>query len=120
MDFLRRSARKEEKKFSNDTFKANMDVRENILDVNKEKRLRWCGHAKRMPGNRFPRRMRERAADGTRRKGRPEERWMDGVRRSVADRGLIEEGTGDRNMWRNPVCGEEKPLYSGQPLDERK
>lgn len=35
------------------------------------------------------------------RKGRLKERWMDGLRRSVASYGLTEEGTSVRNMWRN-------------------
>jgi hypothetical protein len=29
-------------------------VRKNILEVTEEKRLRWFGHVKRMPGNRLP------------------------------------------------------------------
>jgi hypothetical protein len=28
-----------------------MEVGKNILEVTEEKRLRWCGHVKRMPGN---------------------------------------------------------------------
>jgi hypothetical protein len=31
-----------------------MEVRKNILEVTEEKRLRWFGHVKRMPGNRLP------------------------------------------------------------------
>jgi hypothetical protein len=31
-----------------------MEVGKNILEVTEEKRLRWFGHVKRMPGNRLP------------------------------------------------------------------
>jgi hypothetical protein len=31
-----------------------MEVEKNILEVTEEKRLRWFGHVKRMPGNRLP------------------------------------------------------------------
>jgi hypothetical protein len=55
MDFWRRSARKSRKeKVRNVTIREVMGVRKNILDVIEEKRLRWFGHVKRMPGNRLP------------------------------------------------------------------
>jgi hypothetical protein len=55
MDFWRRSARKSRgKKVRNDTSREIMEVGKNILEVIEEKRLRWFGHVKRMPGNRLP------------------------------------------------------------------
>jgi hypothetical protein len=55
MDFWRRSARKSRKeKFR---IRAIMEVEKNILEVTEEKRLRWFGHVKRMPGNRLPRKI---------------------------------------------------------------
>jgi hypothetical protein len=54
MDFWRRSARKSRKeKVRNVTIRAIMEVGKNILEVIEEKRLRWFGHVKRMPGNRL-------------------------------------------------------------------
>jgi hypothetical protein len=73
-----------------------VDVGKNILEVIKEKRLRWFGHVKRMPGNRLPLKILER--------------WIDGVRRSMANHELTEEDTRDRDRWRNLVLGEGKPL----------
>jgi hypothetical protein len=71
MDFLRRSARKSRKeKVRNVTI---MEVRKNILEVTEEKRLRWFGHVKRMPGNRLPLKVLEWGPEGTRRRGRPKE-----------------------------------------------
>jgi hypothetical protein len=71
---LRRSARKSRKeKFRNVTNREVMEVGKNILEVNEEKRLRWFGHVKRMPGNRLPLKMLEWEPEGTRRRGRPKE-----------------------------------------------
>jgi hypothetical protein len=47
---------------------------------------------------------------GNVKKGRPKERWIDEVRRSMTNHGLTEEDTRDRDRWRNLVLGEEKPL----------
>jgi hypothetical protein len=99
MDFWRRSARKSRKeKVRNVTIREVMEVGKNILEVTKEKRLRWFGHVKRMPGNRLPLKILEWEPEGTRRRGRPKERWIDGVRRSMINHGLTEEDTRDRQM----------------------
>jgi hypothetical protein len=87
-----------------------MEVGKNILEVIEEKRQRWFGHAKRMRGNRLPLKILEREPEGTRRRGRPKERWIDGVRRSMTNHGLREEDTRDRDRWRNIVLGGGKPL----------
>jgi hypothetical protein len=69
-----------------------------------------------MPGNRLPLKILECGPEGTRRRGRPKERWIDGVRWSMANHGLTEEDTRYRDRWQNLVLGERKPLYSGQTL----
>jgi hypothetical protein len=54
MDFWGRSVRKSRKgKVRNGTTREIMEVGKNILEVVEEKRLRWFGHVKRMPGNRL-------------------------------------------------------------------
>jgi hypothetical protein len=119
MDFWRRSARKSRKeKVRNVTIREVVELRKNILEVIEEKRLRWFGHVKRMPGNRLPLKVLEWEPEGTRRMGRPKERWIDGVRRSMTNHGLKEEDTRDRDRRRNLVLGEGKPLWSGQTIDE--
>jgi hypothetical protein len=45
-----------------------MEVGKNILEVIEEKRLRWFGHVKRMPGNRLPLKVLEWEPEGTRRR----------------------------------------------------
>jgi hypothetical protein len=84
MDFWRRFTRKSRKeKVRNGIFRAIMEVRKNILEVTEEKWLRCFGHVKRMPGNRLPWKILEWEPEGTRRRGRSKERWIDGVRRST-------------------------------------
>jgi hypothetical protein len=39
-----------------------------VLEVTEEKRLRWFGHVKRMPGNRLSRTILEWELEGTRRR----------------------------------------------------
>jgi hypothetical protein len=41
------------------------------------------GHVKRTPGNRLPRKILEWKPEGTRRRGRPKERWIDVVRQNM-------------------------------------
>jgi hypothetical protein len=73
-------------------------VGKNILEVTEDKRLRWFGHVKGKPGNRLPLKILEWGPEGTRRRGKPKERWIDGVRRSMTNHGLTEEDTRDRQM----------------------
>jgi hypothetical protein len=111
MDFWRRSARKSRKvKVRNGTIRVITEAGKNILEVTEEKRLRWFGHVKRMPGKRLPLKILEWEPEGTRRRGRPKERWMDGVRRSMTNHRLTEEDTRDRDRWRKLVLGEGNPL----------
>jgi hypothetical protein len=71
MGFWGRKSRRE--KVRNDTIRAIMNAGKNILEVTTGKGLRWFGHAKRIPGNRLPRKVLECEPEGTRR-GRPKER----------------------------------------------
>jgi hypothetical protein len=69
-----------------------------FLEVIEGKRLQRFGHVKRMPGNRLPRKILEWEPEGTRRRGRPKERWIDGVRWSMTNHGITEEDIRDRQM----------------------
>jgi hypothetical protein len=110
MEFWRSARKSRKEKVRNGTIREIMGVGKNILEVTEEKRLRCFGHVKRMPKNRLPLKILEREPERTRRRGRPKERWIDGVRRSMKNNGLTEENTIDRDRWRNLVLGEGKPL----------
>jgi hypothetical protein len=77
MDFWRSARKSRKEKVRNGTIREIMEVGKNILEVTEEKRLRWFGHVKRMPGNRLPLKILEWEPEGTRRRGRPKEmdRW---------------------------------------------
>jgi hypothetical protein len=57
------------------TIREVMEVRKNILELIEVKRLRWFGHVKRMPGNRLSLKVLVWEPEGTRRRGRPMDRW---------------------------------------------
>jgi hypothetical protein len=72
----------------NITIKCTSNYFINIILYKETERLRWFGHVKRMPGNRLPLIVLEWEPEGTRRMGRPKERWIYGVRRSMTNHGL--------------------------------
>jgi hypothetical protein len=74
MDFWRSARKSRKEKVRNVTIRDIMEVEKNVLEVTEEKRLRWFGHVKRMPGNRLPLKILEWEPEGTRRRGRPKER----------------------------------------------
>jgi hypothetical protein len=93
-----------------------MEVGRNILEVPEERRLRWFGHVKRMPGKRLPLKILEWEPKGTGRRGRPKERWIDGVRRSMTNHGLTDEDTRDRGQ--NLVLVKENHCRVDRPLED--
>lgn len=48
-----------------------MDVRQNVLEVMEERRLKWYAHLKRMSEEMILKRITDWEAEGGRRKGRP-------------------------------------------------
>jgi hypothetical protein len=66
MDFWRSARKSRKEKVRNGTIREVMEVGKNILEVIEEKRLRWFGHVKRMPGNRLPRKILEWEPEGKR------------------------------------------------------
>jgi hypothetical protein len=116
MDFWRRSARKSRKeKVRSVTIREIMEVGKNILEVIEEKRLRWFGRVKRTPRNRLPMKILEWEPEGTPRRRRPKERWIDEVRRSMTNHGLTEEDVRDGDRWRNLVLGEGRHCRVDRP-----
>jgi hypothetical protein len=79
MDFWRSARKSRKEKVRNVTIREVMEVGKNMLEVIEEKQLRRFGHVKRLPGNRLPLKVLEWEPEGTRRRGRPKERWIDGV-----------------------------------------
>ena len=66
--------------------------------------LRWFGHIERMDEDRLVKRVYRAEVRGVAPRGRPQLRWMDGVKKALSDRGLSVEqarvNMRDRNEWR--------------------
>ena len=80
-----------------------MKVGKNILEVIEERKLIWFGHVTRMGEDRIPKIILEYNAEGRRRRGKPQKKWKDGIRRSMNRLELTEEDAQDRNAWKNKI-----------------
>ena len=77
-----------------------MKVDKNIHEVIEKRKLRQFGHVTRMGEDRIPKIILEWDAEGRRRREKPQEKWMDGIRRSMNRLELTEEDAQDRNVWK--------------------
>ena len=111
MDYWRRAARKSRMdKIRNQRIRELMEVDRNILEVIEERKMRWFGHVERMGEDRIPKMILEWNAEGRRRRGKPREQWMDGIRRSMNRMELTEEDAQDRDLWRSKLLGLKEKL----------
>ena len=67
-----------------------MGVKEkpDIVDIIERKRLQWYGHVKRMQEERLPKLIMEWIPGERRKRGRPRQTWMEGVRAAMKTRHL--------------------------------
>ncbi|KAL1447571.1 hypothetical protein WDU94_012383, partial [Cyamophila willieti] len=79
----------------------------NIVQVMKERRLKFAGHVARMDEERMPRRVMVEGVNGRRSKGRPKLRWLDNIKKDVTEMGMNPdrwlEYAQDRHRWRSSV-----------------
>lgn len=101
MDFLRRSCRVSKlEHITNEEIRNRMNIDSTIVDTIEQKRLIWYGHVKRMPLERWPRKMYEWIPPQRRKRGRPRITWSQGTKVAMEARGLREEDVEDREEWR--------------------
>ena len=74
-----------------------------ILEVSEERTLTWFGDITRMGEDRISKMILEWNAKGRRRRGKPLEKWVDEIRRSMNKLELTEEDRQDRNLWKNKI-----------------
>jgi len=60
-----------------------MNKGENIVKWIKGQKISWLGHLERMEEDRMPRKIFTQELEGTRRRGRPKERWKEEVERDL-------------------------------------
>ena len=73
-----------------------LNFQHSIIQVTEERRLKSFGYLERMTSNTIPKMMMEWNTEGRRRKGKPREQWIDGLRRSIISKDLTGEGAEDR------------------------
>jgi hypothetical protein len=89
MDVLRRSARKSGiERIKNEHIKEIMRVKEkpDIIDIIEKKSLQWYGHVKMMQEDRLPKLIMEWIPGERRKRGRPINKRMEGVRAAMKTR----------------------------------
>ena len=67
-----------------------------------EKRLKWCGHVRRMKEEHIVRRRLDVDISGKQRRGRPNLRWKNVCKKDMAETGLKDDNTTNRAAWRIP------------------
>ena len=89
----------------NEVVRRRVGVSEKLSKRVDRKVLKWFGHVERMGSDRLTKRVYMSEVDGTRGRGRPRLRWIDGVKSACNERGLTlemaKEVCRDRNSWRS-------------------
>ena len=75
----------------------------NIVDVMRQKRLRWYGHVLRMDDNAWQKMMMSYNVNGAAPRGRPKLRWIDSVKKDMKELGINTDLTLDRSAWRQAI-----------------
>lgn len=68
-----------------------------------EARLRWYGHVMRREDEYVGKKLMKMKPQGRRKRGRPKRRWIDGVKNGMEARGLTDEMTQRRALWRTQI-----------------
>ena len=94
-------------KIRNSVIRDKCNVKESIIEKIQNNRLRWYGHIMRMEDSKLTKTIFQGEVEGRRKQGRPQHRWMDTVRRDIAEKGLeLEEAemlVNNRKEWRKIV-----------------
>ena len=81
---------KRKDKMKNEKIREKFGIKKGVLDLIDESVLRWFGHIERMPEERLVKRIYDSEWRGKNDRGRPELRWIDGVRGITKKRGVKE------------------------------
>ena len=92
-------------KIRNTKIRQSLGLKYNVIDKATQKRMRFFGHIKRMPQERYPKLLLEARLEGRRPKGRPAKRWMNCIRQNIKIGGMTSVSEAgrymDRKAWQN-------------------
>ena len=89
-------------KIRNDYIRGSVKVGQ-ISEKIKERRLQWFGHIMRRDEDYVGKRIMSTEVEGTRRRGRPQMRWMDNIKHDLKEKGITREQASDRVLWRKLI-----------------
>jgi len=99
-DALRRSSKISRKeRIKNITIRQQIGLEETIVKEIEQNQLTWYGHVQRMVEGRLPKIALKWMPKQKRERGRPRKNWMEGIRKAMNERNLIEGQWEDRKLW---------------------
>jgi hypothetical protein len=100
MDALRRSSRTSRKDIiRNVTIRQQIGLEETIMKEMEQNQLTCYGHVQRMAEGRLPKIALKWMPKQERARGRPKKNWMEGIKKAMNERNLIEGQWEDRKQW---------------------
>jgi hypothetical protein len=99
MDVLRRSSRISRKERIRNVTIRQIGLEETIIKEIEQNQLTRYGHVQRMAEERLPKRAIKWMPKQERVQGRPKKNWMEGIRKVMNERNLIEGQWEERKQW---------------------
>ena len=100
MDALRRSSRISRKdRIRNVNIRQQIGLEETIIIEIEHNQLTWYGHVQRMEEGRLPKTALKWMPKQKKARGRPKKNWMEGIKKAMNERNLIEGQWEDRKQW---------------------
>ena len=99
MDALRRSSRISRKdRIRNVTIRQQIGLEETVIKEIEQNQLTWYGHVQRMAVERLPKIALKWMPKRKRARGRPKKNWLEGIKKAMNERNLIEGQWEDRKQ----------------------
>ena len=89
-------------RLSSDELRARLGIK-SILDVMRERRLRWFGHVERRDRDSWLQKVRRMEVAGKARRGRPRKTWEQVISDDLRAKGIRRELAQNRAEWRSSI-----------------
>lgn len=105
LDFMRRCLKVTRRdRIRTEEIWRRMGVEQSITKTLENRALQWYGHVKRMPKQRWPRKVTEWSPFGRRRRGRPALSWENYIKSIMAEKGLREGDWENKDFWKQKTA----------------